>query len=426
MRYLKIQSNGLLDKKLLTLMGGTTKRGDSSQIGKFGTGNKYAICYMLKNNIDFKIFIGEKEVKITTKIETIRDVDFEVVYIDGEKTSLTTSMGEHWEMWHIIREIWSNALDEGGHFKEISETLEGKSDTTTFYIQVLPQVQEVVDNWGEYFAADREVIFEGNNFKMYAGSVDGTVVYKNGIRIYRSDARSVYHYDLSNIELNEMREVRFTHIMDMYIAVALSKVSDKNTIQYFMKNVEETKEAKLDFDYSSVSFTPAWEAAIGDAKIISDELYDQFEDKIKANKMTVVQLPPTLYKKLSRKFDDVSALSISDGERVFVEVENEVLGGKITETLAFLKQAGYEMLEGIDYRIALFQDNQTLATIDRAKKKIILSTKNDARGIFDLATTLVEENEHLRTGYYDLTRTFQQHFINLYVTTMFDKEGIVL
>ena len=59
MRYLKIQNNGLLDIRLVALMGGTTKSKDTFKIGQFGTGLKYTLAFLYRNNIDFKVFVGQ-------------------------------------------------------------------------------------------------------------------------------------------------------------------------------------------------------------------------------------------------------------------------------------------------------------------------------------------------------------------------------
>ena len=128
MRYLKIQNKGLLDIRLFSLMGGTTKDNDSAKIGQWGSGLKYAICFLLRNKIEFKIFIGDEEVKITLKEETIRDETFEVVLVNGKETSLTTKMGgKAWDEWTCIRELYSNALDEGDAKIQITDIFERKS-----------------------------------------------------------------------------------------------------------------------------------------------------------------------------------------------------------------------------------------------------------------------------------------------------------
>src|SRR5688572_27627437 len=114
MKYLKIKNNGELDIRLVALMGGTTKSQDNYKIGQFGSGLKYTLAYLFRNNIDFKIFTGEKEIQITIERELISGETFEIICIDGNRTSITTKMGLDWKPWMIIRELYSNALDEGG------------------------------------------------------------------------------------------------------------------------------------------------------------------------------------------------------------------------------------------------------------------------------------------------------------------------
>jgi len=110
MKYLKITNNGELDIRLVALMGGTTKANDKYKIGQFGTGLKYTLAFLYRNNLDFKIFVGEQEVKLHTEKEEIRGETFEIICINGQRTSITTKMGEDWEAWMIVRELWCNAL----------------------------------------------------------------------------------------------------------------------------------------------------------------------------------------------------------------------------------------------------------------------------------------------------------------------------
>jgi hypothetical protein len=123
MKYLKIQNDGLLDIRLVALMGGTTKSNDKYKIGQFGTGLKYTLAYLFRSNLDFKIFVGTEEIKLHIEKEVIRDEDFEIICINGNRTSITTRMGEDWEAWMIIRELWCNALDEGGPFREVTSEM---------------------------------------------------------------------------------------------------------------------------------------------------------------------------------------------------------------------------------------------------------------------------------------------------------------
>ncbi len=96
MKYIKIKNIGLIEPQALYLVGASTKRNDFSKIGQFGSGNKYALAFFLRNGYEVKVFSGLNEIKIETRKETFRDHDFNVIYVNGEKSSITTEMGKDW------------------------------------------------------------------------------------------------------------------------------------------------------------------------------------------------------------------------------------------------------------------------------------------------------------------------------------------
>ena len=57
------------------------------------------------------------------------------------------------------------------------------------------------------------------------------------------------------------------------------------------------------------------------------------------------------------------------------------------------------------------------------KKTILLSEKVFDMGTREVVNTMIEENEHLKTGYSDETRQFQTHLINLLISSFEDKAG---
>lgn len=50
MKYIRIKNQWLIEPQALHLVGASTKRNDASKIGQFGSGNKYAMAYLLRNN----------------------------------------------------------------------------------------------------------------------------------------------------------------------------------------------------------------------------------------------------------------------------------------------------------------------------------------------------------------------------------------
>lgn len=419
MKYLKITNKGLLDSRLISLMGATTKREDETKIGEFGTGLKYSLAYFLQHNIDFKIFIGNDEIKVTTVKENIGEHSFEVVYVNGKQTSITTSMCHGWKNWYAIREIYCNALDEGEATYEISEEINPESDKTCFYIQLLPEIKEVYDNWHKYFSVGREAKYKGLNCKIYAGDANELIVYRNGIRVYYSDKTPCcFHYDFNFIEINEMREIKNTYALNFKISEALLTLKDTEALEYYLANVAGTFEAKIDYDYSWVEPSKNWYEALGDAKIIGAEYAKEAREMISESNIVLVEVPETLYKKLSREHKNVSALYISDSLHTYIEFKDEILDNRLVEAIQLLKESGYIFVDGVKFKTVAFVGHKILGTIHKEEKEIVLSEKLREMGLFELCTTLIEENEHLRTNYRDKTLEFQQHFINLYATEL--------
>ena len=225
MKYLKIQNDGILDIRLVALMGGTTKSKDKFKIGQFGTGLKYTLAFLFRNNLDFKIFVGEEEVKINIEKEIIKDEVFEIICINGNRTSITTKMGEDWLAWMIVRELWCNALDEGNAVKEITEDAKGEAGTTTFFIQQDLQIQNVLKDWGKYFVHDLDPVWENDMYKLYPGG-NKLRIYKHGVLIFEDDsAPAIFSYDILNADINELRE--FKGIPKYEIAHSLSSMDLK-------------------------------------------------------------------------------------------------------------------------------------------------------------------------------------------------------
>ena len=105
MNYLKFSNKGLLEIEALSLLGASTKRGNDKLIGQFGSGNKFALAYLLRNNYDVKIFSGTEEITISTLEKTFRDQTFSVICFNGKESSITTEFGKDWQLWQALREL---------------------------------------------------------------------------------------------------------------------------------------------------------------------------------------------------------------------------------------------------------------------------------------------------------------------------------
>lgn len=425
MKYLKIKNNGELDIRLVALMGGTTKSNDEFKIGQWGSGLKYTLAWLLKNNLDFHIYIGNERVDITTESEFIRDEEFEIICIDGKRTSVTTNMGGNaWEPCMIVRELWCNALDEGGEERGITEDLQGHDGCTTFYIQLSAELKKVWDNWQDYFVHDIEPMHESSVYKIYPAN--GCLrLYKQGVLIHENrEQKALFNYDIRNADINELREFRGS--VNLEIVYALSEASER-VIKYFYENISEKYyEGEMSYDWYR-EFSPAWAKVLDGAKIIHQKAIENMLARgIQVEAERYITVPEKVYKFLTKKFDGIGALRTANKIHEFFEVFDMNLDMKIKGALATLESCGYFMHPELKFIYGVFGDKNVLAQINTDEKVIMVSERMLDRPMFDVIAMIIEENEHFNTGYKDHTREFQQHFIDLYTKTLLDKNQVAV
>ena len=427
MKYLKIKNKGELDVRLLTLMGGTTKRNDNSKIGTFGSGTKYAMAYLLRNNIDFEIFSGTKQTHIGVVEETIQDTPFKILTIGGIQTSITDSMGPDWEPWMVVREIYSNAIDEGeAQYDIVNNKEKCEAGTTTFYIELTPGIMEVYNNWDNYFIVGKEPFYENDNCKIFPQK-GPLKIYKQGILVYSNDSPSMFNYDFKKADLNELRE--YKGYLEGDLLESICGITDKNVVKYFIENVsEDVEEGKLGYDgYWAKNYTDAWKECLEGCKIIHTKAKENLQAKgIEVDEAAYITVPKALYNGLSKKYAGIGALRVSKAVNEFFEIYDEKLHDKVRKAESLLEDSGYFMNPELTYKYGVFGDKTTLAKIDLDTKTIYISEKHMDQDLFSIMTMLVEENEHFKTGFSDHTRAFQQHFIDLYVNMLVEKEKVEL
>ena len=204
--YIEIKNKGEMDINALVLIGASTKRGDNTKIGYFGSGLKYALAVLIRYGIMPKIFIGTKQVNITIEKKDFRGQEFNQIFIEGQPTSLTAEMGIDWQPWFAIREIYCNALDEGEATLHMCEAIAPEEGTTSIYVENTGIFDELLMNWDKYFNVRRaDLMLSVKGFKAFHGG-DDYIMYRRGVRVHHeSRTKSLYHYDCPDVTINESR-----------------------------------------------------------------------------------------------------------------------------------------------------------------------------------------------------------------------------
>ena len=431
MKYLLIENKGEIDVNGLILMGGSTKRDSKTSIGFFGSGNKYAIATLINKGVGFRIFSGDNEIVITTKDVTFRDKTFKQIFIDGKETSLTTDMGPLWEEWFAVREWVSNSIDEGNsNIVPNIESVNSKSGCTRIYVEITGAIEDVITSWDNYFTFDRtDIHFEkdGNKILSNNSQDESMVLFRKGIRCYHAKGtKSLYHYDMTSFQINESRVVEDTWNANMLVTRFYNEVTDVQIIQNVLKNAykDDFYENRLNWYYGIGTLSQTWKDAIGDHRIIVGDYGGHFQTE--QNTYPCYVVCTDLAKRIKSSFPNVVVYGLLDGGEVCVMNKVDKTP-RHTFLLAECDKFFNECQYNVDYPIEVVEFVNKSEQLGLAKDgTIYISNKLFNMGKREIAVTIMEENEHLKTNFKDCTRAFQQHWINLFISEKEERFGYFL
>lgn len=399
-RALVISSEGPLDIAAITLMGLSTKRDDREKIGMFGTGLKYSIAKLLRDKIPFKLWNGEREVSITSQPGNFRGRNYEQVIVDGVATSITTDMGPQWETWWIIRELLSNARDESVHefYVRPWDEVDFPAGWTVFALDY-DTFEAVWLNREKYFVIDRLPRHEVGPLKLYTRLGDGCRIYKNGVLIHEDDADDAFDYDMSTVELNEMREIRYTTLLRGEITtVLLTDLDDANIVREYVNKINThmryfkpvyTGDVST-YDQMNLELSDAWKEVINGA----DQPFHKKEGLSGDLPTDGLVVPSGLYGVIHAFTHKDKPLQLSAPTPAQEEQLQRVLG------------------KLFDYGVKIRYPIKTAELGphvhgQRVDSTIVLNPSKAFGDDKNLASILLEEFLHIATGQADMTRSFQ-------------------
>ena len=421
--YLKISNRGEMDPQALTLLGASSKRGDNAKIGMFGSGNKYAIAYLLRNKIGLDIYSGEKQIVVHTEKEYFRENSFEVIYIDNQKTSITTDSGPQWVLWKAIREIYSNAIDEGLVSMGIVSSIQPISGETHFYVELTDEVRHLHDNFSRYFAIDKQTLFSLGGNKIYKKEHQEGIVFRKGIRCVEGLDQMLFEYDVEGIDLTEDRVVRNRSTLNNLILTLLFECVNKKVVSSIL-------DSRQNGSWELGLFSKVYSWSLPDAGRMTETWKEcLYGKKICLPQATMIMtpgeilqcavLPNELFDIMNQRFgNDIVHPSLLDGGKVSAKYKRVNLdplqAQMLKEVLEFFKECQYEIEYPID--AVKFASAKTHGMAKEGT--ILLSIDAFSRGKDWVANVIIEEQIHLKYEAKDESRDFQDSSICELITYM--------
>lgn len=389
MSAISFQNPGIIDSRAYSLFGASAKVGDTP-IGFFGTGLKYAIAIFLRNGCSVTLWRGMERIDFKASAVNMRGSEFSVVYANDAELSYTTELGKTWKPWQAMRELWCNAIDEGGSAQE------GNFDPIDGHTTIVIAGNAAAEAW-----AERDSVFLRGRKSWEIHGVEihdrpSKSIYYRGIRVQDLSVPALFTYNITGhkMDLTEDRTLKHDFYAKWYIGRAHVKTDDERLAARFINASEETYEGKLD--------------------ISDDEPSEVFDRVLREQVKFRTDQNPHLRKMLQKRHGVAGVLAPCS----LRPVEEAQLA------------KAFKFCERMDLHTSRFKvivtdglEEGVMGLARRPEKCIYLNRRTFMMGTKAVAGTLYEEFLHLQHDLDDCDRQMQNRLIDTIVSMYEDMQG---
>lgn len=375
---------GIVDINALIVLGVSVKL-DSSPIGYFGTGFKYAVATLLRHGCKITVHSGGESYEFTETQTLIRGESFGLVSMNGRELGFTTALGKNWEPWQACRELYSNALDEGGGMSSQSEIGAYSPDETLVLVEGEAIERAYRNRKGFLFLDLPDVVTKVAEIALKPS----TVIYYHGIAIANLSIQSKFTYNfLVPIELTEDRTMKYEFEIDGLIGQVLDeliKLGEEDIVEDILCPGDRTKEFRIRYNEW---FFPA-----------SERIITRIGELRKTREADLVPEALKLFEsKLKHTLEELPEAKLSELE-----------AGVLDSSIEFCFHIGFPVTE---YPILVIERLGNGVLGQAKNKKIYLSKEVFELGAKMISGTLIEEYIHLSKGVFDGSRAMQNVLVN--------------
>ncbi len=247
------KNKGEIDPAAIRTFGVTVKDDPDSAIGYFGTGLKYAISICLRNGCDVTIFSGPKAYYFTVVTRKIRGKEFNIVAMNGDEMGFTTALGRDWEMWQAFRELYCNALDEGGTVFKIDDNLPyltapDDNEIETFVCVKGDAIEKAFKVRHETFITIDPLC--GDDVIEAFTDGDNRTIYFRGIRVNKAVRDSIFNYNFLRrdwCDLTEDRTMKYDFQFPYAVQALIQQTQNEDYIRACLTASPTSFEGMIDY-----------------------------------------------------------------------------------------------------------------------------------------------------------------------------------
>lgn len=243
------KNKGLIDLRAVSTFGVSVKATDNP-IGFFGTGLKYALAVLLRNNQKVTIWRGNERFDFASRPTDFRGQNINMICMNDVEMGFTLELGKNWEMWMAFRELWCNTIDENGDIFQHKDqymdmsTYMPEDDTTLITVEG-EKFEEIYRNRGEYILLTEPKIVS-DEVDVHRGQ-GGSLFYK-GVSVFKLPFPAGYNYNLKiPLMLTEDRTLRYEYQARNAIASLVLESTDEEFIKEFITRGDGSYEHLIDF-----------------------------------------------------------------------------------------------------------------------------------------------------------------------------------
>lgn len=391
MTTLTFTNKGEIDPRAFTTFGVNAKPNSSNPVGFFGTGLKYALAIVARLGGTVVIYSGKTKYAINATPGKFRDREIiELSYTTGSSKKavplpFTADLGKTWEPWMAFRELYCNALDEGGEcFLGTAKPMTG---FTNIVIDGAPQLVEAFEKRSAFMLDKfQRPLLENSSMRVLPGRSNG--IYFRGILIGQTEDDHDFTYDiLSPVELTEDRTMKNAYMFPHYVANFWKSYGDStpNLLRQVLSTPRGSFEAKLPWAYLALEPSDGFLEVVGALRREGAVVHDGVRD---------------LHDKMVPLSGEPEAVDLT-------AEESEMLKLAIGSLKTIL---GYDV-DNVPITVVRSLGAGTLGLHKRGR--IYLSKRAFEAGQTYVTGTLLEEYGHARLSWVDESREMQNCLINL-------------